>query len=257
MGIKSVKIYFIYLLILLLISCHNTNDYRFSKNNFRLDCNTILQKIDSLTKEQEKSKQNKKLKLSYIFVIPFLYDAILIRAIDDKREEDITQLQNLRIAKDCKIRAATPSIEIRPNKNIEAIDNYELEEDRRLNARNYKLQQRDYYYDDYRNREKNLSYYSTKRKFYRSPRYYQKDQYIEKSRNQKSIGLYNNKKYYDNGAKEPTKTPSNRNYSTNSYGNKKDSSRNKYGSYSKNGTDYIAKKYLDELKELDKEIFKR
>ncbi len=255
MGTKNIKTYFIYLLILLLISCHNTNDYRFSKNNFRLDCNTILQKIDSLTKEDKKSKENKGLKLSYIFVIPFLYDAILVRSIDDKREEDITQLQNLRIAKDCKIKEANkiPTIEIRPNRNIKAIDNYQIEENKRLNARNYKLQQRDYYYDNYRNRERNLNYYSTKKNLYRSPRYYQKDQYALKNREQKTIGVYNNNKF--NNYKENRNIESSRNNQRLS--KNKFNYNNKYGSYSKSGTDYIAKKYLNELKELDKEIFKR
>jgi hypothetical protein len=266
MDIKNLRKFTVITLSLLVISCHNSNDYRFSRNNFRLDCNTILQKIDSLTKEEKTSKENKKLKFSYIFIIPAFFDAIINSAASEKRDEELTELQNLRIAKDCKIRAAentTPTIEIRPNSN-KVIDNYPLNEEIPLREFKSKLQQRDYYYNDYRNNSRNLQYYSSKRTSYRSPRYYDKNQYETINRNQKSIGIYNNRNYSENSTPRKISTLKQRKFSPqkeNITGKTPTSNNNipthNYGNYSKNGTDYIAKKYLHELKNLDKEIFKR
>jgi len=90
-------------------ACSSTEDYKFSRANYSLDCSAIKQKLASLTREKENLHKQDGFRFRHMLVLPAIYYTIQIQTKEKQLDGDIYQLKNLVISKSCSKRAAESS----------------------------------------------------------------------------------------------------------------------------------------------------
>lgn len=97
---RNLKFFFL-IVTIFLHSCHSAADYRHSRNNLNINCQTIEEKLYNLSIEEQKIAQMNKFSFSNILVLPAIIRTFKIIRNDDKIKQQKYKYKNLKIAKNC------------------------------------------------------------------------------------------------------------------------------------------------------------
>ena len=82
-------------------SCHSAEDYRHSRNNLNINCQTIEEELYNLSIEEQKIAQMNKFSFSNMLVLPAIIRTFKIIRNGDKIKQQKDKYKNLKIAKNC------------------------------------------------------------------------------------------------------------------------------------------------------------